>query len=450
VRKGLLAPVVVLLSLGAPLLIPGSALATGSLTIESAQPTTAGVQSGCDFTATAGGQEINVDDIENCLATGNVTITDSYAEIDVATPLTASACSGKTLALDEDGAGGMVAVDDGIDLGPACNLIIDAPGDVTQNLAITVATLALDTQGSVTLNSTTNVIGTLQGSVDGASEFSSESSVIVPLFSDPGGAVTIDSDGGIAVTGALDTSGELGLENPDSGGLAITESGGGSIAAPTLKVNATGDVSMTDAGNAVGTISASSAGGAFDFTDAESSGLELDGVVNFGGSFSIINSGSIANDSNLGFAETEGTLTSQSGAVTETTGTLGTGELNVSGTSVSLLGTNSVETLNATATAGDIDATMFDSSTSLGDISASSGAVSVTNEDTGGALQAAGAVSGRASRSPPTASPPAPEPRSRRRASRSRIPIRATTGRSPRRRSRRRAPPRSPTATPRL
>jgi hypothetical protein len=398
VRKRFLTAALVCVSLSGLLLIPGSALAAAPVTISNAL--TSSDLAGCDFSAAAAGDNINSGNLASCLVVGNVTIGDpDGGGITVSAAFTATGCTNSVLTLDEDGTGATVDFEAATNMS-TCGLTIEGAGSVTEagSGAITTPALAFDAVGTVSLQGTSNAVSTIAGTADGAFSFRTNDALTVGAsgLSDSGGDITIQPGGSVVVAGALSSSTKVWFVNSGAAGATITESSGASITARALSALTRGNITLTNAGNVVGTLAASSYSGGIDFTDDEPSGLELDGIDNGDGSFTITNSGSIENASNIGGSGDDGTLTAQGGSVTESTGTVQADLLTVSGTSVSLLGTDAAETLDATATSGDVDVELYNASTtSLGDISASNGAVSITNNNTGGSFEAVGTITGQ-------------------------------------------------------
>jgi hypothetical protein len=297
-RKRRLTAALACLAFCALLLIPGSALAAADPLTISTNPTTT-VGPTCDFIVNAAGENVNVTDLEGCLTTGNVTITDPDGdgdEIEVEDPIDASSCPGHELTLNEQGTGGSVEIDAAMDLG--------------------------------------------------------------------GCALTVDAD--------------------QSGGSTVTEQGG-SIRAAELEVDADADVSLMSADNefgaAPGYASVVSDYGTINLTDDVAT-LVLDAVDSDYG-FTVTNTGSISLDStsDLEALGEDGSLTSQTGSITSVSGEFSrVGQLTLTATSVSLIGTNEVAALDASATSGDVDVDLHNGGVTLGDISASDGSVSITDD----------------------------------------------------------------------
>jgi hypothetical protein len=382
------------------LLIPASALAAPDpLTISSAPTTTSGAGS-CAFVATAAGQNVNTDDLEQCLATGNTSVTDPTGDggaIEVESPITETPCVAHILTLDEEV--GTVAIDAPINL-DICNVFIETGGSVTQTAAITAAGLSVNAGQSVTLNASGgNAIETVEGSAGDSSAggtllLDTSGALTVDPFSDPGGDVTIQSQGSVSLQGETDVSGDVVIDAPQSGS-SVTEESGSSLTAQSLNVTAGNDVTLDSSGNQFGAAPSTAVVDASSGTlslDDDVSGLELDGI-NANTGIDVTNTGSITSESQLQDASADDSLTSQNGSVSETPGAAaGAEQLTVTGTSVSLDANNYVQALDASATSGDVDAYLHEPGATLGNISASGGTVDIANND-GGSLEVAGTIS---------------------------------------------------------
>lgn len=390
-RKGLLTAALAALSLFALLLIPGSALAvTGPITIAAGTESVPGAGS-CNFVADAPGENITPTDLQACLTLGATSITDPPGvgggiEFDGST---VSGCTG-ALTIDEEGTGGTVDFA-GTTSFSGCDLKIEAPGAVTESHAVTANAIDFDTQGTVTLNTASNVIGSISGSVSGPFGLDSTEALAITSLTNPGGGVDINPGGSVTISGPIDASGTVALTTIASG-AGITEQSGGSITAPTLHANGEQNTTLTQPGNQVGTLEASS-GAQIDFTDAEPGGLELNDIEAYGG-YTIINSGNIDSPSTLYDIApgSEDSLTSQDGSVTST-GYVSAIHLSALGTSVSLTSArDEIEALDATATSGNVNVELYEATPTLGNMSAT-GTVTVTNDD--GSLKPTGSISGQ-------------------------------------------------------
>ncbi len=151
-------------------------------------------------------------------------------------------------------------------------------------------------------------------------------------------------------------------------------------------------ITLTDAGNDIAAFEGGSVPGAIDLSDAAGT-LDLMGISGSDG-FTISNAGNIDDEADLTAPGSAASLTSTSGSVTETGGAVSAASLTVAGTAVSLPGPNAVTgTLNATATNGNVSAYLYYAPTSLGNLEATNGTVSVTNGDK--SLQPTGTISGQ-------------------------------------------------------
>jgi hypothetical protein len=325
VRKGLLTLVCAGVALAAPLLMPGSALASSPLTVSSGTTTTVvGGANNCTFTATGAGQTVRASDIVACLnADDDVTVHDPSGdggELDVDASITATGCTGASLTLEEDN--GPVDVEADVSTG-ACELAVTASGEISVDAAVQ------NTDGTYPAVSLT----------------------------------TYPAD--------------------------IIEGSGGSLGASTVFASGASGITLGNAGNQIATFEGTAENGTVDLVDNSLGGLTLDGAQGF--TVNITNTGSINSAGSVQASGQDASLVSQDGSVSADNG-FDVGQLTVSGTSVSLAG-DSVSTLIATASAGDISASLFDPDTTLGNVEATGGSVSVDNSD--GALDLAGTISGQ-------------------------------------------------------
>ena len=388
-RKGLLTLVCAGCALAASLLTPGLALASPDpLTISTAATSTGA--SGCTFTATAADQNVNVGAIQTCLDAGtSVTVTDPTGdgeEIEVESPIAATPCNdpGTQLTLEEQD--GPVVLGADVTLSPDCSLAEESDGVSEGSNTITALELTLDSSGAVTLNGG-NDVAMLEGNVVGDLLFNSTAALSAGGLTDPGGNVTL-TGAGITVDGGLSAGGTVSLDATGTGKTISEDSG--NVVAPELNASSTGNTTLTAAGNDVATFEGT-AGGTMNFADDSSSGLTLEGSVGPSG-VTVTNTGGINSTAQVNAATSDASLMSTNGSVIANTGVLAA-ELTVSGTSVSLTGADFVNTLNATASAGDVSANLYEAAATLDNVEATGGTVTVTNSD--GSLDPAGTISGQ-------------------------------------------------------
>jgi len=397
VRKGLLTLVCAGVALAAPLLMPGSALAASPLQITTS-PTSAGVAGGandCTFTANLSGENVDVADIETCLTdTHPVTVDDNAGgAIDVEDPISDAGCSGTSLSLNEQDSG-PVDITESIDIG-TCSLALDGPSAITESEAetITAGTVNVDSTGNVDLSqniANANVFQTLTGAVSGTLNVFDTVALDIGALTGGSQSLSVDTDGDIVVSGAVSDAATVSL-TANANPSAITEASSGSVDVPTLDATGRTGVTLTGSstGNQVSTFEGISASGSVNLTDDATGVLTLDGAQGF--TVNITNTGSINSAGSVQASGQDASLVSQDGSVSADNG-FDVGQLTVSGTSVSLAG-DSVSTLIATASAGAISASLFDPDTTLGNVEATGGSVSVDNSD--GALDLAGTISGQ-------------------------------------------------------
>jgi hypothetical protein len=376
------------------LFVPGSALAAGGLAIDTGSD--AGVtvtNGGCTFQANTPGSAVivNVDEIEVCLEEGkSVVVTDPSGDagsIDVDAALAPTSCGGASLTFDE--AGGDVDINHTIDLG-SCNLELHAATTITQAAAITAGALTVESSGSTTLSSLGNEVANLHAtSTGGAVSFADETALTLTGLNADSGA-TLSAVGGLTVSGAASVGGTLSLTT--SGGTIDQDTGSATITADTLTTSniSSGSTTLENEDNKVAAFEGSSGSGVVDLYDNEGT-LDVQGISS-SDDFAIRNSGNIDVEAESQ-ATDDASLTSSGGTVAESGGSVGAATLSVDATAVSLPGANAVSnTLNATASDGNISAYLFYVPTKLGAIDAS-GSVDVTNGE--GSLEPTGTISGQ-------------------------------------------------------
>jgi hypothetical protein len=374
--------------------VPGSALAAGGLAIAAGPNTGVTVTNGCTFQADTPDSAaiVSVDAIDACLEDGNsVVVTDPSGDagsIDVDAALAPTSCSGASLTFEE--AGGDVDIDDPIELG-SCNLDLDAATTITQTAAITAGALTIDSSGSTTLSGLGNEVADLDAtSTGGAVSFADETALTLTGLNADSGA-TLSAEGGLTVSGAANVGGTLSLSTFE--GTIDQDTGSATITADTLTTSniGSGSTTLENEGNEVAAFEGSSVSGVVDLYD-DVGALDVQGISS-SDDFAIRNSGNIDVEAESQ-ATDDASLTSSGATVTESGGgSVGAATLIVDATAVSLPGTNAVSnTLNATATDGNVSAYLFYVPTKLGAIHAS-GSVDVTNGD--GSLQPTGTISGQ-------------------------------------------------------
>jgi hypothetical protein len=376
------------------LFVPGSALAAGGLAIDTGSDTGVTVTNGCAFEANTPGSAaiVNVEEIDACLEDGNsVVVTDPSGDagsIDVDAALAPTSCSGSSLTFDE--AGGDVDINNPIDLG-SCNLDLAATTTITQTAAITAGALIIHSSGSTTLSGLGNEVAELHAtSTGGAVSFADGTALTVTGLNADSGA-TLSAEGGLTVSGAASVGGTLSLSTSD--GTIDQDTGSATITAGTLTTSNifSGSTTLENKGNEVAAFEGSSVSGVVDLYDDVGT-LDVQGISGSDG-FAINNSGNIDVEAESQANGYDAGLTSSGGTVTESGGSVGAATLSVDATAVSLPGANAVSnTLNATATDGNVSAYLFYVPTKLGAINAS-GSVDVTNGE--GSLEPTGTISGQ-------------------------------------------------------
>lgn len=376
------------------LFVPGSALAAGGLAIAAGPDADVTVTNGCTFEADTPGSAsiVNVDEIDACLGADNsVVVTDPSGDagsIDVDAALAPTSCSGASLTFDE--AGGDVDIDNSIDLG-SCNLDLHAATTITQTAAIAAGALTFESSGSTTLSGLGNEVAALDAtSTGGAVSFADETALTLTGLNAYSGA-TLSAEGGLTVSGAASVGGTLSLSTSD--GTIDQNTGSATITAGTLITSNifSGSTTLENKGNEVAAFEGSSVSGVVDLYDDVGT-LDVQGISGSDG-FAISNSGNIDVQGESQANGYDASLTSSTGTVAESGGSVGAATLSVDATAVSLPGANDVSnTLNATATDGNVSAYLFYAPTKLGAIDAS-GSLEVTNGD--GSLEPTGTISGQ-------------------------------------------------------
>ena len=401
--------------IGALLVMPGVAQASGGLAITTGSDS--GVtQSGtgdCTYVVnTTGASIINAGEIDTCLQDGNpVSITDpnGYSgSITVSAAIDPSSCSGALLTLDEEG--GPIELDSDVDVG-SCPLDLDASGSITQAAALTAGDLSVDDAGAgdVTLTNTGNDLGgEFSATADGALALTSSGAVTLNAVSDTGtgtaGDVTITAGGSIDVVDTLSSDSAGSTVNLTAAG-SITQSSSAPITAATLVTSSAGATTLNSgASNEVGAFeSIGDDQGAVDLYDDEA--VALDGFNSSTG-FVIDDEGDIDVDAELNAPGDSASLVSYGGSVTEDGGAVwansltALGDINSDSTAsgagtVSLSGTNYVNTLSVTAYYGNVSADLWEPAVILDDVEADEGSVSVTNGD--GSLEPTGLIEAQSS-----------------------------------------------------
>ncbi len=394
-RKGLLTLICAGCALAAPLLLPGSALASSPLTITN-NATSAGVAGGandCTFTANVSGENVYVGNIETCLAnTHSVMVVDNAGgEIDVDYPIS-STCSGTSLTLNEQDSG-PIDINDSIAIG-TCSLALESPGAITEGQAetITAGIVNVTSGGDVDLShngANSNAFQTLNGAVSGTLAVYDSTTLSIGALSAGNPSLSVTSGGALTVDGAVSDSGTVSLTAAYPDG--IDEESGGSVEASTLDASGPSGITLGTAGNQILTFEGTAENGTVDLVDNSSGGLTLDGAVGPTG-VNITNTGGINSAAQVNAAPSDASLTSTGGSVIANTGVFAS-QLTVSGTSVSVTGSDFVSRLNATASAGDVTADLYEPASTLGNVEASGGSVSVDNAD--GSLDPSGTISGQ-------------------------------------------------------
>ncbi|HEY0302766.1 MAG TPA: hypothetical protein VGC36_15575, partial [Rhizomicrobium sp.] len=129
---------------------------------------------------------------------------------------------------------------------------------------------------------------TLTGSSTGTAAFTNAGNVIATLagFSNTGGAFSLTDTTGLTVTGTLDATGQT-LTLNAGGGI---DASGAVVKAATLTGSSTGTAAFTNAGNVIATLgSFSNTGGAFSLTDT--TGLIVTGTLDVTGQTLTLNAG---------------------------------------------------------------------------------------------------------------------------------------------------------------
>jgi hypothetical protein len=203
----------------------------------------------------------------------------------------------------------------------------------------------------------------------------------------------------LAVTASGEISVDAAVQNTDGTYPAVSlttypadiiEGSGGSLGASTVFASGASGITLGNTGNQIATFEATAENGTVDLVDNSLGGLTLDGAVGSTG-VNITNTGAISSAAQLNSATSDASLTSTGGSVIANTGVYAA-QLTVSGTSVSLTGADYVTTLIATASAGDVNADVYEPAATLGNVEATGGTVTVDNSD--GALDLAGTISG--------------------------------------------------------
>jgi hypothetical protein len=375
--------------------VPGSALAAGGLAIDAGSDTGVTVTNGCTFEANTPGSAaiVNVGAIDVCLEDGHsVAVTDPSGDagsIDVDAALAPTSCSGASLTFDE--AGGDVEINNPIDLA-SCNLELHAATTITQAGAITAGALTIESSGSTTLSSLGNEVAALHAtSTGGAVSFADETALTLTGLNADSDATLSAEEGGLTVSGAANVGGTLSLSSFE--GAIDQSTGSATITAGTLTTSniSSGSTTLENDGNEVAAFEGSSVSGVVDLYD-DVGALDVQGISG-SDDFAIRNSGNIDVEAESQ-ATDDASLTSSGGIVTESGGSsVSAATLSVDATAVSLPGANAVSnTLNATATDGNVSAYLFYAPTKLGAIDAS-GSVDVTDGDH--SLEPTGTISGQ-------------------------------------------------------
>jgi hypothetical protein len=209
-------------------------------------------------------------------------------------------------------------------------IIVSAAGDVTQAAQTTVAaqTLSLNVSGTAHLANAGNDVATLSAANTGAVTFNVARALTVDAMSlsgtNPNGAITLTSSGGIAVTGALNAAGGNIVLN----GTSI--SGSGAMSGNRLAANTTtnGSVSLTGS-NRMASVGGSAAGASFSYNSSGDYSLEAISADTI----------ALSGAGNISQAANAGVLTAS--------------QLNLTSSgSASLLGNNQVTALSATDVGG--------------------------------------------------------------------------------------------------